>query len=83
MAQDWELESFTSFLELLYSVTVEGFGEDKVWWQPSKTKGFQVKSYYKTLTIIGIDYFPWKSIWKTKVPPRVASSLGQPLWGES
>uniref|UniRef100_A0A2N9FBW2 mRNA cap-binding protein n=1 Tax=Fagus sylvatica TaxID=28930 RepID=A0A2N9FBW2_FAGSY len=50
--EDWELESFTSFLEILYSVTVKGFGEDKVWWQPSKTKGFQV------LALVGdqLDY---------------------------
>uniref|UniRef100_A0A2N9J9C2 mRNA cap-binding protein n=1 Tax=Fagus sylvatica TaxID=28930 RepID=A0A2N9J9C2_FAGSY len=33
-------------------VTVKGFGEDKVWWQPSKTKGFQV------LALVGdqLDY---------------------------
>jgi hypothetical protein len=34
LAQDWELESFTSFLELLYSANVKGIGEDTVWWQP-------------------------------------------------
>jgi hypothetical protein len=34
LAQDWELESFASFLELLYSTKVKGIGADTVWWQP-------------------------------------------------
>ena len=72
LAQDWETESFSSFLELLYSFTVTGIREDKVCWQPSQSKTFQVKSYYKTLTSNGEACFPWKSIWKAKVPPRVA-----------
>jgi hypothetical protein len=41
-------------------------------WKPSQTKGFQVKSYYKVISSPGMGLFPWKSIWKVKVPPRVA-----------
>jgi hypothetical protein len=41
-------------------------------WQPSPIKGFQVKSDYKELSSNGVGFFPWMSIWKTKVPPRVA-----------
>ena len=59
-------------LELLYSVTITGIGEDKVCWQPSQSHTFQVKSYYNTFTCKGEGCFPWKSIWKAKVPPRVA-----------
>ena len=40
-------------------------------WKLSPDKGFQVKSYYKELSSMGVGCFPWKSIWKTKVPPRV------------
>ena len=72
LAQDWELESFLSFLELLYAVTITGNEEDKVCWQPSQAHIFQVSSYYTTLTGKGGGCFPWQSIWKAKVPPRVA-----------
>ncbi len=72
LAQDQEIESFSSFLELLYSITVTSIGEDKVCWQPSQSKIFEVKSYYKTLTSNGGDCFPLKSIWKAKIPPWVA-----------
>uniref|UniRef100_A0A2N9F8V6 Reverse transcriptase zinc-binding domain-containing protein n=1 Tax=Fagus sylvatica TaxID=28930 RepID=A0A2N9F8V6_FAGSY len=63
-------------------------GEDKVCWKPSQSKYFQVKSYYKSLTTNGKDCFPWKSIWKAKVPPRVAffswtAALGRILTAEN
>ena len=41
-------------------------------WQPSKSKSFQVKSFYKHLSANGAGFFPWKNIWMAKVPPRVA-----------
>ena len=34
LAQDWEIESFASFLELLYSANVKGNRDETVWWQP-------------------------------------------------
>ena len=88
LAQDWELESFSSFLELLYSFTGTGKGEDKLCWKPSQSKSFQVKSYCKSLTTNGEECFPWKSIWKAKVSPRVAffswtAALGRILTAEN
>ena len=41
-------------------------------WQPSPSTRFQVKSFYKHLSSTGAGFFPWKNIWKAKVPPRVA-----------
>jgi hypothetical protein len=72
LAQDWELESISSFLELLYFVKIQSTEKDKMCWKPSWSAGFQVKSFYTHLTSPGLGYFPWKSIWKAKVPPRVA-----------
>uniref|UniRef100_A0A2N9IUI4 Reverse transcriptase domain-containing protein n=1 Tax=Fagus sylvatica TaxID=28930 RepID=A0A2N9IUI4_FAGSY len=70
--QDWEIGTISSFLELLYSTTIKRNEEDRMCWRPSLTKGFHVKSYYKVLSSPGGGLFPWKSIWKVKVPPRVA-----------
>uniref|UniRef100_A0A2N9ECM4 Reverse transcriptase zinc-binding domain-containing protein n=1 Tax=Fagus sylvatica TaxID=28930 RepID=A0A2N9ECM4_FAGSY len=53
-------------------VNINRYEEDKMCWKLSPDKGFQVKSYYKELSSMGVGCFPWKSIWKTKVPPRVA-----------
>ena len=81
-AQDWELESISSFMDLLYRSGVKGCGLDKVCWQGSLGKGFQVKLFYKALIPhIGVS-IPWKSIWKLKVPPRVSFLCGQQLWTE-
>ena len=41
-------------------------------WNGSSKEGFQVKSYYRALLPIAGCCVPWKSIWKTKAPPRVA-----------
>uniref|UniRef100_A0A2N9I908 Reverse transcriptase domain-containing protein n=1 Tax=Fagus sylvatica TaxID=28930 RepID=A0A2N9I908_FAGSY len=39
---------------------------------PSRSGYFEVKSYYKILSLNTPLSFPWKSIWKVGVPPRVA-----------
>ena len=71
-AHDWELEAISSFMVVLYQSGVKGCGPDKVWWRGTIGKGFQVKLFYKALLpSIGLSV-PWKSIWKTKVPPWVS-----------
>uniref|UniRef100_A0A2N9I0X5 Reverse transcriptase zinc-binding domain-containing protein n=1 Tax=Fagus sylvatica TaxID=28930 RepID=A0A2N9I0X5_FAGSY len=39
--QDWELESVSSFLELLYSSSAKGHGEDRLCWRGSSKDGFK------------------------------------------
>jgi hypothetical protein len=72
LVRDWEMESTSSFLELLYSINIKRYEKDKMRWKPSRSKGFQVKSFYTQLTSNGIGSFLWKSIWKAKVSPKVA-----------
>jgi hypothetical protein len=55
---------------------------DKICWIPSKRKIFEVKSYYKLKVNSELVDGPWKIIWKSKAPPRVAffradSSIGE------
>jgi hypothetical protein len=71
-AQDWELEAVSSFLELLYSSSAKGHGEDRMCWKGHSKDGFQVKNYYNILLPTAGLLGPWKRIWKTGAPPRVA-----------
>jgi hypothetical protein len=44
-------------------------------WIPSKQHIFEVKSFYHKLACSRIEVassFPWRSIWKVKVPLRVS-----------
>uniref|UniRef100_A0A2N9JAL9 Reverse transcriptase domain-containing protein n=1 Tax=Fagus sylvatica TaxID=28930 RepID=A0A2N9JAL9_FAGSY len=70
--QDWEEESLSSFLDLLYSSSVKGYGLDKMCWCGAQEKGFQVKSFYKAMLPQTAAVGPWRNIWKPKVPTRVA-----------
>jgi hypothetical protein len=68
---DWEVDDLVSLYSLLYSYN-SGGGVDKIWWIPNRKGKFEVKSFYFILNSSVNFPFPWKSIWRTKVPPRVA-----------
>ena len=70
--QDWELESVNVLLELLYSSSAKGYGEDRMCWRGGCKDGFQVKDYYRDILPQSGITLPWRSIWKSKAPPRVA-----------
>ncbi len=37
---DWELESLSNFMELIYSIPLKGEGEDRLGWRHNLNKGF-------------------------------------------
>jgi len=47
-------------------------GENKLWWLPSKIGLFGVKFFYCVMGCHDGFCFPWKSVWRTKVPLMVA-----------
>jgi len=67
-AHEWEVEVLASFFTLLYSIRVRSEGDDKLWWTPSHKGKFDVSSFYKVLACKEKASFPWRSIWRTKVP---------------
>ena len=61
----------SNFLDMLYSASVIGHGVDHICWKLSGLKIFQVRSYYQALSGKDGVVFPWKCIWRPRVPPRV------------
>ena len=68
---DWELETAASFMDLLYSCPIHQGNLDSLCWRPSSQKIFQVRSYYSVLLKPSRISFPWRSVWKAKVPSKV------------
>ena len=66
--QDWELESVASFRDLIYILDIgEGMGRIKC--VGNSPRGvFNVHSYYRALQPPNSVSFPWKPLWKPKVP---------------
>ena len=61
-----------SFFRCLYDCKMRGVGVDKLWWVPSRKGLFEMKSFYRVLSLTGVTLFPWKSIWRFMAPSRVA-----------
>ena len=69
---DKESNSLSVFWNVIYGASLRGIGEDKMCWTLAKSKGFEVSSYYWALLGVCTQSFPRRSIWKQKVPSRVA-----------
>ena len=67
-----ELEHLTTFLDLIYSTPLNGEGHDKLCWKLARNKGFKVREYYFFLSSTLDTLFPWKLVWHSIIPPRVA-----------
>ena len=72
LVNDQESLSLDSFLVLIYSTKVRGVDADKLCWKPACSRGFKVSGYYHSLSPYTVIPFPWKMVWQSKVPPRVA-----------
>lgn len=71
--QDWEIESFIELLSRLGNFSLNPQVRDSIAWNNSIDKVYSVKSGYThfiTRNLI-IESWPWKLIWKTKLPPKV------------
>jgi hypothetical protein len=69
-----------NFLDKLYSTSVIGDRVDHICWKLSGLKIFQVRSYYQALSTKDGVIFPWKCIWRLRVPPRVTFFIWTLAW---
>ena len=58
-------------MDTIYGASMKGFDENKMCWKPNREKGFMVKDFYSRLVGSNDYCFPWKSIWKQKIPSQV------------
>jgi hypothetical protein len=72
VAHDWEVDCFSSFFNLLYSIRLRLGVEDKLCWTPSKIGLFEVRSFYNVLIPHNSAPFSWRSTQWSKIPLRVA-----------
>ena len=81
-AQDWELEHFYTFLDLINSMPHNGEGHDKLCWKPARNKSFKASKYYFSLSSNPNIVFPWKPVQRSKIPLRVAFFSWTPTLGK-
>ena len=72
------MEHLTRFVDLIYSMPLNE-GHDKLCWKPAKNKGFKVCEYYFSLSSTPNTLFPWKPVWRSKIPTRVACLMDYSL----
>ena len=70
-AQDWVVDAFVSFFNLLNPLRLSQRREDKLRWAPSKRGMFTERSFYSVLVPHDNTHFSWKHIWQSKAPLRV------------
>ena len=70
--QDWELGEYTALMAFLYQLKIKRKVVDQLRWLSTTSGLFEVRSYYRLLTSHNTTNFPWRSIWQSRVPHKVA-----------
>ena len=69
---DWELADSYSFIHFIQTRIPRGGGCDKLCCDLNGSGKFDTWSFYHKIRNVAPSTFPWKRIWKVKVPKRVA-----------
>ena len=70
--QDWELGEYTDLMAFLYQLKIKRTVVDQMRWACTTSGLFEVRSFYRLLTSHNTTNFPWRSIWQSRVPQKVA-----------
>ena len=73
--EDWELVASYSLLQFIQSRIPRGERSDTLCWRLKGDGKFDPQSYYHAIWGTPDSLFPWKGVWKPKVPKRVAFFL--------
>uniref|UniRef100_A0A2N9HW63 Reverse transcriptase zinc-binding domain-containing protein n=1 Tax=Fagus sylvatica TaxID=28930 RepID=A0A2N9HW63_FAGSY len=63
---DWEMDTVTTFLNMLESKSSIREVADGSWWQLRRNGCFDVRSWYAAIRAATPTVFPWRSIWRPK-----------------
>ena len=71
---DWEIPRMIEVFKLLESFQEIQPGEDYLWWHGHNKGRYRVTEGYKQTSLMENQDFrwPWKQIWRVKVPQKVA-----------
>ena len=73
--EDWELAASYSLLQFIQTCIPRGDKRDTLYWQLIGDGKFDTRSYYHAIREASNSLFPWKGVWKPKIPKRVAFFL--------
>ena len=73
--EDWELAAFFFLLQLIQTRIPRGDRRDTLCWRLKGDGKFETRSYYHAIRGTPNPLFPWKGVWKPKVPKRVTFFL--------
>ena len=73
--KDWELAISYSLFQLIQTCIPRGERRDSLCWRLKGDGKFDTRSYYQEIRGASNSLFPWKGIWKPKIPKRVAVFL--------
>ena len=77
-----ELGAALSFLEFIQSRIPRGGGNDTSHWCLKGNGMFDTRSYYNIIRGAADSNFPWKGVWKAKIPKRVAFFVWTAVHGQ-
>ena len=73
--EDWELAASFSLLQFIQPRIPQGDWRDTLCWRLKGDGKFDTQSYYQAIQGTPNFLFPWKGVWKPKIPKRVAFFL--------
>ena len=77
---DWEMDEGLHFPCILGANTPSMDVGDQMRWKLKPNGDFDIRSYYNKLRDSPSVVFPWKSIWRVKVPRRVSFFVWCVVW---